>query len=138
MGKRTLEQADYAALAEFRYLVRCFLEFSETEAKQVGLTARQHQALLAIKGFGADAPVSVGTLAEKLRIRHHSAVELADRLVEGGLLTRSQDVADQRRVLLSLTPVAQQRLAALSAAHLDELSRLEPMLRRTLDRGRGG
>ena len=44
-------QADYEALSEFRYLIRCFLQFSQNAARAVGLTPRQHQALLTIKAF---------------------------------------------------------------------------------------
>jgi DNA-binding MarR family transcriptional regulator len=126
--------ADYQRLSEFRYLIRRFLEFSQVQANDAGLTPRQHQALLAIKGYPGGAPVAVGDLAERLRIRHHSAVELVNRLAEAGLVVRDQDKADNRRVLLQLTPLADDRLAELSAAHLDELSRIEPMLRRLLSR----
>lgn len=137
MVKRQLSTEDYAALAEFRYLIRRFLEFSEDEAKRVGMTPRQHQALLAIKGYGRGRPLTVGELAERLRIRHHSAVELANRLADSGLVTRSPDPEDQRRVLLGLTEQAQADLAELSAAHVDELSRIEPLLTRALERRRG-
>jgi DNA-binding MarR family transcriptional regulator len=131
-------QADYEALAEFRYLIRRFLAFSQEAARAAGLTPRQHQALLAIKGFPAGRPVAVGDLAEQLNIRHHSAVELVDRLAEAGLVRRMQDAGDQRRVLLSLTARAEEDLAGLSAAHLDELSRIEPVLGRILRRRRAG
>ena len=129
-----ISQADYQRLSQFRYLIRRFLEFSQLQANEAGLTPRQHQALLAIKGYPGGGPVAVGDLAERLRIRHHSAVELVNRLSEAGLVTRDQDKADHRRVLLQLTPLADDRLAELSAAHLDELSRIEPMLRRLLFR----
>lgn len=128
----SLDQDDYTALAEFRYLLRCFLEFSEERAKSVGMTPRQHQALLVIKGYGKGKPISVGTLAERLRIKPHSAAELANRLAESGLIERMTDPEDQRKVLLQLTSLAQKQLAALSVAHKDELSRIEPMLRRVL------
>lgn len=129
-----ISQADYQRLSEFRYLIRRFLEFSQVQANDAGLTPRQHQALLAIKGYPGGGPVTVGDLAERLLIRHHSAVELVNRLAEAGLVARDQDKADNRRVLLQLTPLADDRLADLSAAHLDELSRIEPMLRRLLSR----
>ncbi|MDG4879957.1 helix-turn-helix domain-containing protein [Mesorhizobium sp. WSM4884] len=129
-----ISQADYQRLSEFRYLIRRFLEFSQLQANEAGLTPRQHQALLAIKGYPGGGPVAVGDLAERLRIRHHSAVELVNRLSEAGLVTRDPDKADHRRVLLQLTPLADDRLAELSAAHLDELSRIEPMLKRLLFR----
>lgn len=134
MRQSRLTQDDYAALAEFRYLIRCFLEFSEDRAKAAGLTPRQHQALLAIKGYGDGKPVAVGVLAERLKIRHNTAVELADRLAEAGLIERLQDGTDQRRVLLGLTESAERHLAELSGAHLDELSRIRPMLEQVLQR----
>ena len=129
-----ISQADYQRLSEFRYLIRRFLEFSQTQANEAGLTPRQHQALLAIKGFPDGGPVTVGDLAERLRIRHHSAVELVNRLSEAGLVIRDQDKDDQRRVFLRLTEHAEDRLAELSAAHIDELERIEPMLGRLLTR----
>ncbi|TIT10756.1 MAG: winged helix-turn-helix transcriptional regulator, partial [Mesorhizobium sp.] len=123
-SRPAISQADYQRLSEFRYLIRRFLEFSQIQANEAGLTPRQHQALLAIKGFPGAGPVTVGDLAERLRIRHHSAVELVDRLCEAGLVTRDQDKDDHRRVLLRLTERADDCLAELSAAHLDELGRI--------------
>nr|WP_258582978.1 helix-turn-helix domain-containing protein [Mesorhizobium sp. AR02] len=135
-SRPAIKQADYQRLSEFRYLIRRFLEFSQIQAEDAGLTPRQHQALLAIKGYPGGGPVTVGDLAERLRIRHHSAVELVNRLSEAGLVARDQDKDDHRRVLLRLTDRADDCLAELSAVHLDELSRIEPMLRRLLDQGR--
>ncbi|WP_200941212.1 MarR family transcriptional regulator [Afipia sp. Root123D2] len=132
--KRRPSQADYEALSQFRYLIRCFLEFSQNAARAHGLTPRQHQALLAIRGYPDGKPVAIGDLAERLRIRHHTTVELVDRLSEAGLVERVIDPDDQRRVLLGLTNLADRHLAGLSAAHLDELSRIEPLLRQVLSR----
>lgn len=134
MPKSRLTQADYSALAEFRYLIRCFLEFSEKEAERVGLTPRHHQAILAIKGYGRGSPISISDLAARLCIRHNTAVELAGRLHEGGLVARSQDEHDQRRVLLQLTATAERLLAGLSTAHLGELARIRPLLEGVLGR----
>ena len=125
---RRLNQQDYRLLSEFRYQLRCFLEFSESAAVRAGLKPRQHQALLAIKGAREGAIPSVGYLAERLRIRHHSAVELSDRLAEAGLITREPDPEDRRRVRLKLTPTADEQLARLSANHLAELNRMRPAL----------
>lgn len=126
--KRQPTQADYEALSEFRYQIRCFLEFSQNAAKAAGLAPRQHQALLAIRGYPGGGPIAIGDLAERLRIKHHTAVELIDRLAAAGLVKRVVDPADHRRVLLKLTPQAEKHLAELSSAHLDELSRIEPLL----------
>ncbi len=131
-------------MADFRYLIRRFLEFSQAAAGDAGLTPRQHQALLAIKGFAAQGlgakgfaaqpGPTVGELAERLCIRHHSAVELVDRLVEAGLCRRAHDLEDRRRVMLCLTELAESRLAGLSAIHLAELRSLRPALLDILDR----
>jgi DNA-binding MarR family transcriptional regulator len=96
------------------------------------LAPRQHQALLAIKGFPRDGGVTIHDLAERLCIQHHSAVELVDRLAEAGLVERRHDPADRRRVLLDLTWEAEKRLAGLSAIHLEELQRLRPALQEIL------
>lgn len=118
----------YRTLAAFRYLIRRFLAFSEAQARLGGLTPRQHQALLAIKGYEtADGP-TIGDLAERLCIQHHSAVELADRLVEAGLVLRVPDATDHRRVRLGLTDAAETRLEGLSSTHMEELRRLRPAL----------
>ena len=99
---RQLADADYERLAEFRYLLRQFMIFSEDAAGQAGLTAQQHQALLAIKGFGRDKPLTTGELAERLGVRHHSAVGLIDRLLSKSLVKRQSGAEDRRQVLLTL------------------------------------
>ena len=68
--------AEYQALAEFRYQIRCFLHFSEQLAREAGVEPQQHQLMLAVKGAPADVEPRIGYLAERLQIQHHSAVEL--------------------------------------------------------------
>ena len=127
-ARRDFGRRDYQLLAEFRYLLARFLAFSTEAARAAGLAPRQHQALLAIKGYPGGAQVTVGDLAERLGIRHHSAVGLVDRLVESGYLVRRVDDRDRRRAILLLTPSGEKALAALSAAHREELHRIAPLL----------
>ena len=129
-----LAKADYETLAEFRYLLRRFLAFSEEAALGSGVTPQQHQALLAIKGFRGRERITVGEFAERLGVRHHSAVGLVDRLAARGLVQRQADRADRRQVRLGLTRRAEALLARLSVAHRDELRRLSPLLRAVLRR----
>ena len=129
---RPLADADFERLAEFRYLLRHFMIFSEDAAQGAGLTAQQHQALLAIKGFGGEKPMTIGNVAERLGIRHHSAVGLIDRLLSKSLVRRRTSLEDRRQVLLSLTPKAEALLTRLSAAHRNELKRLAPLLQTLL------
>lgn len=125
---------DYGALADFRYEIRRFLNFSEDAARAAGIEPRQHQALLAIKGQPAGIDTTVGLLAERLQIRHHSAAELSGRLETRGWIRRSRRGADRREVQLHLTPRAERLLAKLSLTHLDELRNAEPRLIRALSR----
>jgi len=129
---QSLDLSDYQRLAEFRYHLRGFLKFSESAALKMGLSPQQHQALLAIKGTpGGD--ITIGILAERLGIRHNSAVELIDRLIANGLVERRQNPQDRRQVLIDLTRGAERMLAKLSLAHRNEVTKLAPLLRRLLE-----
>ncbi|MEC4590007.1 MULTISPECIES: MarR family winged helix-turn-helix transcriptional regulator [Nitrospirillum] len=132
-----LEKADYELLAEFRHVLRRFLSFSEDAAAVAGLTAQQHQALLAIKGYPGRDHVTVGELAERLCVRPHSAVGLIDRLEGNGWVRRAPGPEDRRQVVISLTPAAEDLLAGLSRVHRDEIRRLSPLLRTLFDRLEG-
>jgi DNA-binding MarR family transcriptional regulator len=130
--RRSLAKRDYETLAEFRHVLRQFGAFSEAAARRAGLTAQQHQALLAVKGFPGRDAVTVGDLAERLNLKHHSVVGLVDRLSARGLIQRRHDEADRRRVMIALTAQAETLLLELSLAHRDELRRLAPLLRTLL------
>lgn len=116
-----LDDADFARLLDFRDGLRRFLRWSDDQAKSVGLTGAQHQLLLAVRGHGS--PPSIGDVAEHLLLRHHSAVELVDRAGSAGLIERFDDPDDQRVVRLRLTRTGAEKVEALSAAHIEELSR---------------
>jgi DNA-binding MarR family transcriptional regulator len=119
-------------LAEFRHVLRAFLAFSEEQAGEIGLSPQQHQALLAIKGHGG-AP-TVGDLADRLAIRHNSAVGLVNRLVKAGYVARRTDRTDRRRATLGVTRSGEAVLEKLTAAHRDELRRIVPLLKPLLAR----
>jgi DNA-binding MarR family transcriptional regulator len=124
-----LRKVDYEALAAFRYSLRKFLHFSESAAQGKGLSAPQHQALLAIEGFPTRNEITVGELAEQLQIKHHSAVGLVDRLSEQGLLRRLPPRRDRRQVFLKVTAKGLRLLRQLSLAHRRELQQLTPQLK---------
>lgn len=122
--KRKLSKRDYEMLAAFRYSLRQFLRFSETEAEERGLKPQQHQALLAIKGFPGRDYITVGELAERLQIMHHSVVGLANRLVKEDFIERKRSPRDRRQVYLKLTRRGERVLEELSSIHRRELERL--------------
>jgi DNA-binding MarR family transcriptional regulator len=129
-----LTMNDYQALAEFRYQIRRFLHFSEQAAREAGLEPQQHQLLLALKGLPERRKATIGELAERLQIQHHSTVELIDRMVERDLIQRNRDEEDQRRVIIKLTPEGEEVLRKLSLLHHTELQATGPSLVQALNR----
>jgi DNA-binding MarR family transcriptional regulator len=123
-----LSRDEYRALAEFRYALRRFLHFSEQAAHSAGLEPQQHQLLLAVKGHGGDAPPTIGEVAERLLLHHHSTVELINRSAQQGLVERQRDAVDRRRVRVRLTPAGDAVLHGLSLAHRAELRSAVPDL----------
>ncbi len=119
-------------LAEFRYILRKFLHFSEEAAIRAGLTAQQHQLLLQIAGAPDDASTTVAYLADRLSLRHHSVVELCNRCEYAGLVVRKSDPLDRRVAILQLTREGRHILDLLSEDHARELNELGPHLIQSL------
>jgi DNA-binding MarR family transcriptional regulator len=126
----TLSDGEFANLLAFRTELRRFDHWSEQQAKRVGLTHMQHQLLLAIRGHGDPRGPTIGDLADYLQLRHHSAVELANRVEAGGWAERQRDAKDARVVRLTLTDKGRGVIEALEELHVAELARLTPMLDR--------
>lgn len=126
-GTRPTDE-DYRRLLHLRDGLRRFLKWSGGQARQAGLTPGQHQLLLVIRGHDDPAGPTVGDIAGHLLVRHHSAVELVDRCVAGGLVERTPDAVDQRVVRVRLTEAGEGSLESLSELHLGELRRLASTL----------
>jgi DNA-binding MarR family transcriptional regulator len=133
-----LTLSDYESLAELRYQIRCFLSFSEQAARAAGLEPKQHQLMLSLKGLHPDARPTIGEIAERLQIQHHSAVELVNRLVTAGYVRRRRAGEDRREVLLALTPRGEKVLRDLSLHHRAELRSAGPALVDALRRAMRG
>ncbi len=125
---KQLSKAQYEMLAAFRYALRQFFHFSEKAAQVAGITPQQHQALLAIKGFPGRDRVTVGELAERLQLRHHSTVGLIDRLVAENLVLREASTVDRRQVRIGLTRHGENVLGKLTSTHRKQLKRIGPKL----------
>jgi DNA-binding MarR family transcriptional regulator len=123
-----LSQSDYERLLDLRTGLRRFLRWSENEAQAAGLTAAQHQLLLAVRGHPGPLGPTVGDIAEYLALRHHSAVGLIDRAEAAGLVRRTADPSSRSTVRVALTPLAVEKLSQLSQSHLAELARLAPLM----------
>ncbi len=120
--------SDYRALATFRYEIRKFLAFSERAAREAGIEPQQHQLLLALRGLPANQRPTIGAVAERLCVQHHTTVALVDKLEAQGLLRRDRTSPDRREVLLRLTARGMTLLVRLSTLHRDQLKTVGPAM----------
>lgn len=130
--KPDVSAGGFRQLAEFRHRIREFLHFSEEAARSRGIEPQQHQLLLAVKGLPKGIRPTVSALSRQLCLRHHSTVELIDRLVEQGALRRRHGNCDHREVLVELTPHGEDLLHRLSVLHWEELQISGPALSESL------
>lgn len=132
MARKTrLRPGDYYRLAAFRLSLREFLSKTEANARSVGLTPQQHQALLSIKGgYPGREEISISELADHLLIKNHSAVELVSRLVKGGFVTREPSTEDRRTICVRITARGEEMLDDLSKASIEELATSAEVMRR--------
>lgn len=127
-----ISPSEYQALAEFRYQIRSFLGFSENAARAAGLEPQQHQLMLAVRA--APKPATIRYLADRLQLRHHSAVGLIDRMEATGLVRRKRSEGDRRSAEIRLTPKGSKLLGDLSVQHRNELRSAIPALIESLTR----
>jgi DNA-binding MarR family transcriptional regulator len=129
---RSTSTPEYQALAQFRFLIRRFLNNSEKAARSVDLEPQQYMSLLTLRGLPSGQEPSIRTLAERLQIQHHSAVELVDRMEKRGLFRRERSQVDRRRVLVHVTPRGERLLSRLVRHRIAELRVTAPALTRAL------
>jgi DNA-binding MarR family transcriptional regulator len=116
-----LKTTEYRALAELRYRIRHFLSEGDAAARAAGLEPQQYLLLLMIRGLPSGEQATIRTLAERLALKHHSAVELIDRLEAHGYVRRSRGRDDRRRVLVSLRPRGERLLERVARQRINEL-----------------
>jgi len=133
---RKISTAEFRSLAELRYRLRLFLREGDAAARVAGLEPQQYLMLLAIRGLSPDMPAKIQTLADRLALKHHSAVELVDRMEKRGYVKRARSREDRRQVLVSLSPrgqkvleqVVQQRIGELRAHGRELVSAITSLL----------
>jgi DNA-binding MarR family transcriptional regulator len=130
--KQPLQTSDYVRLASFRWALRRFMHFSETETARVGLTGQQYQVMLILRSRAGSAAVTINDVAREMFIRHNSAVGMVDRLAALGLLLRAAVPDDRRKVSLRLTAEGERVLARLASIHRQKLRRIGPDIHRIL------
>jgi DNA-binding MarR family transcriptional regulator len=127
-----MTSAEFRALAEFRYRIRIYLNGSEEAARSAGLEPQQYLLLLALRGLPLGREATIRELAERMQLRHHSVVELVDRLEQRSLLRRERSRSDRRQVIVHLTPRGEKILTVLAKQRIAELRTAAPTLARAL------
>ena len=127
-----MSSIEFRALAEFRYQIRLFLNGSEQAARAAGLEPQQYLFLLALRGLPLGWEATIRQLAERMQLRHHSVVELVDRLERQQLLRRERSRTDRRQVIVRLTPRGEKILSRLARQRIAELRTAAPALVRAL------
>jgi len=128
----TMTAVEFRALAEFRYRIRIYLNGSEEAARNAGLEPQQYMLMLALRGLPAGREPSIRELADRMQLRHHTIVELVDRLEQRQLLRRERSRTDRRQVILHLTPRGGKILTRLARQRISELRTAAPALVRAL------
>jgi DNA-binding MarR family transcriptional regulator len=131
---KAISDEDYCALAEFRYEIRKFLIGSERIARGAGLHPQQYTMLLALRGLPPDWEPTIVVLAERLQIRHNTAVELINRLARRDLVRRYRSKSDSRKMLIQLTPAGDLLIEELVRRRFDALVSGQPVLVKALNR----
>src|SRR5437870_11363088 len=131
--KSDVTLADYRALSEFRYQLRLYLSLSDQAARSAGLHPGQYRLLLIVKGLPEGLEPTIGNLAERLGLRHHSTVELVDRLEKRGLIYRERSDRHRSFVFVRITPKGEAVLRKLVASRKRELQKAGPILVKALN-----
>lgn len=142
----SVDWSKLADLAEFRYQLRRFINFSEVACEVAGVSAQQYQLLQILATLPADRESSISYIAERMVLRHNTAVELVDRAEKAGLVRRVPDSQDHRRSLVEITGKGDELLAVLVPLHLSEirteggelLKSLQDLVGRSSSAKRGG
>jgi len=124
---------DYRALAEFRYELRRYLALSDHAARSVGLHPGQYRLLLMLKGLPDGIEPTIGNLAERLGLRHHSTVELVDRLEKRGLIYRERNERHRSFVFVRISPKGESILRRVVASRKVDLKKAGPVLVKALN-----
>jgi DNA-binding MarR family transcriptional regulator len=132
-GRRHAD-VDDETLADLRYHIRRFLRGREMAARAAGIEPQQYLVLLQVKGLERRGPVTIGMLAERLPLHHHSTVELVDRLAKQGMVTRRRATLDRREVTVRLRARGEAILGQLVSQSVAELQTEGPELVSTLKR----
>jgi DNA-binding MarR family transcriptional regulator len=111
-------EAIRAVLAAQLQLARCVVSTQVQEWAQLELTIGQLKVMMILAGHPG---MTISQLAESLSIGKPSTSILVDRLVQQSLLQRTEDEADRRRTLVTLTAAGNDLTTRLHQGNVERL-----------------
>lgn len=96
-------------LVALRRIMRAIDLHSKRIEKQAGLTVPQ---MLVLQSIEAAGELSVTEIARRVHLSQATVTAILDRLAFKGLIERSRDVSDRRRISIRLTQAGVARLAS--------------------------
>lgn len=119
--------AELAQVARFRASLRRFLRATEHATARAGLTPQRYDLLLFVYATPGHR-TTTSELTGHLQLGQPAVTELINSAEASGLLRRTRDDLDRRRVWIELTPEGRRRLEAC----VDDLRRSREELRDSL------
>lgn len=114
----TIEQSEfqnyYSGIADARYIIRRVFRIVDEAARDHGLEALEHLALIQVHGHSADAP-HIGLIASRLDISAALASRLMKRLERLALVQRAPSPGDRRATIMTTTSRGRELLAEVDA-----------------------
>lgn len=107
---------DLTTAAALLNLLRTVTVNDRDMARRHGVTPQQYDALLEIHFCAGPEPLTIGGLAQRLKIRHNSVVATVNKLCRRGLVTRTPSQRDGRLMHLGLTDHGRALLLTLAVA----------------------
>lgn len=81
--------------------------------KKHGLAEQQYNVLRILRGFRAQAPLTIGFIKERMLDKDSDVSRIVDRLFEKGLLTRKENPEDRRQKSVEITAKGLELLDAM-------------------------
>jgi DNA-binding MarR family transcriptional regulator len=114
------EQLVEQTLEQFGQTFHTFARSTAAEWLHLDLSMAQLKALFVLMH---EQPVPIGALADRLGLGMSGGSHLVDRLVQEGLVERSEDPDNRRRTLIRLTPHAESLVRRLQQGRLEQVRR---------------
>lgn len=81
--------------------------------KQHDITEQQYNVLRIIRGFRADAPLSIGFIKERMLDKDSDVSRIVDRLFQKNMVSRNENATDRRQKSVDITDTGLELLSSM-------------------------